>query len=116
MTSAYDHHILLQVKILPEPITFQWDEGNKDKNVLKHNISNKECEEVFSNTPLLISEDKKHSLYEKRHQCLGKTHTGKKLFMSFTIRGNKIRIISARMQSRKERGIYEKESQANTVI
>ncbi len=94
---------------------FEWDEGNKEKNFRKHGITNKECEEVLDNEPILISLDKAHSSDEEmRYQVLGKTDPGKKLFLSFTIRNNKIRIISARDMSKTERRIYnEEESKKN---
>lgn len=87
---------------------FEWDEGNINKNWQEHKISSKEGEEVFFNKPLIINFDKKHSKKEKRFQVLGKTNKERKLFISFTLRNKKIRMISARDQSRKERRIYEK--------
>lgn len=100
--------------IIPEPIRFEWDKGNIDKNFKKHGITNEEAEEVFTDERLLVSEDKRHSnKTEKRYQLLGKTEEGKVLFISFTVRTEKIRIISARPASRKERKKYE-ETKRNT--
>ncbi|GAB4219479.1 MAG: BrnT family toxin [Candidatus Microgenomates bacterium] len=90
-----------------EKIDFDWDEGNIDKNQIKHNVHFKECEEVFLNKPM-IDKDIKHSLKEKRYFCLGETNKKRYLFISFTIRNYKIRVISARPMSKKERRIYEK--------
>ncbi|MBI5465544.1 BrnT family toxin [Candidatus Gottesmanbacteria bacterium] len=87
---------------------FDWDKGNIDKNWLKHKISGEEAEEIFYNEPLLIFEDLKHSEKEKRFVAYGITDQGRKLTEVFVIRKNKIRIISARDQSRKEKKIYEK--------
>lgn len=92
--------------IVPEPIEFEWNKGNLDKNLKKHGVKNEETEEVFLNNPL-IYEDLKHSEFEKRYDCLGETDKGKKLFISFTLRNDKIRIISARLMSKKERKGYE---------
>ena len=33
---------------------FQWDRGNTDKNLIKHNVENWECEQVFFNKPILV--------------------------------------------------------------
>jgi uncharacterized protein len=88
-------------------IGFDWDEGNKQKNWEKHQVDYRECEEVFFNEPLLISEDMTHSSQEQRYYVLGRSDAGRRLFLVFTIRSNKIRIISARDQSKKERKIYE---------
>jgi len=96
------------MKILPEPLAFEWDEGNKEKNRIKHGVTIKEAEEVFKNKPLLVSEDRIHSLDEIRFQALGKTDDDRLLFLSFTIRENNVRIISVRDMSRKEQKIYEK--------
>ncbi len=93
--------------VIPEPIQFEWDKGNINKNLKKHRVTNEEAEEIFVNNPL-ISKDPKHSTKrEKRYQSTGLTNKGKTLFISFTLRNNKIRIISARLASRKERKVYE---------
>ena len=86
---------------------FEWDQGNLE-HIKRHNIDYRECEEVFVNTPLRLNEDKKHSKIEERLQVLGKTNNQRLLFIAFTIRKNKVRIVSARNQSKKERREYEK--------
>lgn len=86
---------------------FDWDEGNREKNWNKHKVDYKESEEIFFNKPLLIDKDVEHSSKEKRFEALGQTNKGRRLFISFTIRDNKIRIISARDQDIKERKKYE---------
>ncbi len=88
-------------------VGFDWDDGNKQKNWEKHQVDFRECEEVFFNQPLLIKEDSKHSSQEKRFYVLGRSDIGRTLFLVFTLRNNKIRVISARDQSKKERKIYE---------
>ena len=94
------------MKILPEPVVFEWDKGNINKNFIRHGVTNKETEEVFSNKPL-VSEDVKHSITEKRFQALGKTDEGRLLFVSFTIRYEKVRVISARDMNKREVKMYE---------
>ena len=96
------------MKVLPIPIIFEWDKGNADKNLRKHNVTNKETEELFLNRPLKIFEDAKHSVEEQRFVVYGVTNLGRKLALVFTIRKQKIRIISARNQNKKERIAYEK--------
>jgi uncharacterized DUF497 family protein len=102
------------MKILPEPITFEWDKGNIDKNFIKHKVSNKETEEIFISGQKFIFEDERHSFVEKRYMLLGKTNTGRRLAIFFTIRNQKIRIISARDMHIKERGEYEKNLKTNS--
>lgn len=86
---------------------FDWDEGNINKNKEKHNVEYRECEEIFSNKPLVFIEDKLHSQTENRWGALGKTNKGRQLSVYFTIRKDKIRVISARDQSKKDRSAYK---------
>ena len=85
---------------------FEWDEGNLTKNWERHQVSSAECEEMFLNVPLLLADDSKHSADEARHYVLGQTNGGRLLFISFTVRDTRIRVISARPMSGKERRIY----------
>jgi len=87
---------------------FQWDEGNSNKNLYKHNVENWECEQIYFNEPLIILDDPKHSDAEKRWAAFGKTDAGRRLTVIFTKRGSLIRVISARDMKRKERIFYEK--------
>jgi len=89
---------------------FEWDEDNQTKNWIRHQVSAPESEEVFFNLPLLLADDVQHSQEEKRFYVLGQTNAERKLFISFTIRTNKIRVVSARDMSRKERQAYAKEN------
>ena len=94
-------------KLLLECTGFEWNEGNRDKNWIKHKVTSSECEQIFFNQPLIINLDEKHSTGEIRFYALGHTDLNRKLFIVFTIRNKKIRIISARDMSKKERKIYE---------
>jgi uncharacterized DUF497 family protein len=87
---------------------FEWDEGNKFKNLMKHNVPYLEIEEVFEDFDLLpLGLQVFPKVEEARYGLLGKTKHGKKLFISFTIRKESIRVISARRMHLKERNIYE---------
>jgi uncharacterized DUF497 family protein len=79
-----------------------------DKSYQKHGISPEESEEVFLDENLKVLPDFKYSEKEKRLIALGKTFKGKILFVVFTIRRKKIRVISARSVNKKERRYYEK--------
>lgn len=92
---------------LSQIIGFDWDENNREKNWEKHGVLASECEEVFFNLPLLLQSDPSHSQKEPRYYVLGHTIADRRLFIAFTVRQNKIRVISARDMSRKERSIYE---------
>ncbi len=93
---------------LPSPVSFDWDSADIDKNWNKHKVSQKETEEIFGNKPLIILKDIKHSQIEERFMAFGITNGKRKLYIIFTIREDRIRIISARDQSKKERNFYEK--------
>ncbi len=90
-----------------QPICFDWDKANKDKNKIKHKVDHQEAEQVFFNHPLKNFIDIKHSQKELRFYSLGKTDKNRYLTIIYTVRNKKIRIISARDQSRNERKIYE---------
>ncbi len=92
-------------KILGQYEGFQWDIGNIDKNLIKHNVSNTECEETFFNKPFIIRLDENHLQEEARYYILGKTNEDRKLFLVFTTRNSLIRVISARDMNKKERTV-----------
>lgn len=109
LTFVYFHNILtIVIRVLPKVVAFEWDKGNIDKNLKKHNVSHQEAEEIFFDRYIKIFENIKHSQKEKRFTALGANDRNRKLYLSFTIRNQKIRIISARDQSKKERRLYEK--------
>jgi len=85
---------------------FQWDAGNSEKNWQRHKVSQLECEQAFFNQPLLVATAVKHSGDEQRLFALGRTDTSRELAVVFTLRGGRIRVISARPMSRSERRQY----------
>lgn len=100
-----------------QPKEFEWDRGNQDKSYKKHGISPNECEEIFLDERLLVIPDLRHGEKEERFIAIGKTSSAKVLFCVFTMRGEKIRVISARMANKKERVLYEtKEIKENPDI
>ena len=86
---------------------FDWDEGNLDKNWSKHRVSPFECEQVFFNQPVIVLPDPAHSNSEARFYVLGRTDSERPLFVVFAVPKRKIRVISARDMTRKEREAYE---------
>jgi len=95
---------------------FDWDKGNIKKNWERHRVTHIECEEVFFNKPLVVKEDKRQSRGEDRYYVLGKTDNERLLFVVFTIRDNKIRVISARDMSRRERRLFYEQIEKGTKI
>ena len=91
---------------------FDWDKGNRAK-CQKHGVSVAEVEGLFSR-PLLIIPDALHSETEDRLWGIGKTASGRSVFLVFTIRERSgkrfIRPVSARYMHRKEVRHYEEEN------
>ena len=85
---------------------FDWDEGNIDKNWYLHQVTDRECEEVFFNLPLVVTTDAKHSQTEQRVYALGRTDAERWVFIAFTMRHTLIRVISARDMNQKESQKY----------
>lgn len=94
------------MKTLKNLVEFEWDKGNMGKNK-KHGVEDREAEEVFLDERRFIFKDRLHSKNEERLRIIGKTKKGRLLFIAFTIRKNKIRIISARDINKKEVYLYE---------
>lgn len=95
------------MKVIKSVLEFEWDKGNGGKNI-KHNVEDKESEEVFLDEDKVIYKDNVHSEDEERFVILGKTKNDRLLYVIFTYRKKRIRIISARNINKKEVGIYEK--------
>jgi uncharacterized protein len=89
---------------------FEWDSGNARKSLDKHSVSQAEAEQLFFNEPLFLLADEKHSEAEVRFHALGQSDGNRLLHTTFTLRqnGTRIRVISARTMSRKERNYYDK--------
>jgi uncharacterized DUF497 family protein len=86
---------------------FDWDAGNSGKNK-KHGVEDSECEEVFFDQSKVTLKDKVHSAKEDRFIVLGSTKRSRLIYLVFTLRNHRIRIISARDINKKEVHLYEK--------
>ncbi len=91
-------------------INFDWDQWNIQKNETKHGVSQLEAESIFYDNNLVIYKDKVHSTHEEiRWIAYGSSILNRILTSVFTVRLKKIRIISCRTASKKERKVYEEE-------
>ena len=86
---------------------FEWNEKKASSNLSKHGVSFEEASEAFDDPFALIFEDESHSESEDREQILGYSHRNRLILLSFTQRGDIIRIISARIAVALERKKYE---------
>lgn len=85
---------------------FEWDVGNLE-HIKNHNVNYRECEEAFLNKPLIVNKDETHSQKEERFRVYGRTDKKRLLFIIFTTRIDKIRVISARNQNKRERKEFQ---------
>lgn len=86
---------------------YEWDTTKAATNLKKHNVSFEEAETVFNNPLALIFEDELYSAEERREIIIGHSQQNRLLLVSFTERPKTIRIISARVVTRREREDYE---------
>jgi uncharacterized DUF497 family protein len=89
-------------------IDFDWDTHKATANFAKHGVSFDEARSVFSDPFELTISDPDHSEGEYRFLSIGRTNQDRTVVVVFTERlPNSIRIISARVASKKERQLYE---------
>ena len=86
---------------------FQWDKEKASQNVKKHGVHFEEATTAFYDTLSITIPDKEHSVDEKRFILLGLSNQGRLLVVAHTDREDKIRLISARPATSKERKYYE---------
>jgi uncharacterized DUF497 family protein len=87
--------------------TFEWDPAKAAANLLQHGVSFGDAATVFQDPLAKIHDDPDHSAAERRDIIVGQSVQGQLLVVSFTDRGSKIRLISARPVTRHERHDYE---------
>ena len=91
-------------------LEFDWDQWNVQKNESKHGVSKLEAESLFYDEDLILFPDVRHSsAKETRYIAYATSYAQRVLMCAFTIRSKKIRIISVRGSSKKERTVYEEE-------
>ena len=91
-----------------DAIGFEWDEHNRDKNLVAHGVTSEECEEALFDPHKKIVADAIQAGHEARFILIGCTNADRVLFIVFTLRKNKLRVISARDLNKRERKLYEK--------
>lgn len=86
---------------------FEWDSKKDTANQRKHGISFREAATVFEDVLSTTFPDQDHSSSEQRYLTIGLSTLGRLLVISHTERRDTIRIISARLVTRREKGFYE---------
>lgn len=86
---------------------FEWDPDKADSNLRKHGVSFDEAATAFADPLSLTIPDPDHSSEEDRFVLMGETYHGRLVVVVFAERGERFRIISARLATRRERRSYE---------
>lgn len=88
-------------------LEFEWDPAKERANWRKHGVSFSEAIQVFGDRLASTVADPHHSHAEGRWLTFGTTFAGRGLVVSYTERGDSIRVISARPMTPRERNAYE---------
>jgi uncharacterized DUF497 family protein len=88
-------------------VEFEWDEKKAQANQRKHGVSFHEAAMVFGDPLAVTFADPDHSESEHRYVTFGLSQANRFLVVAHADRGQKVRIISARIMTRQERKIYE---------
>lgn len=88
-------------------LQFEWNDSKAKLNLKKHGIDFEEAKAVFRDTLAYIFDDEWHSVAEKREIIIGHDDKNRLLIVCFTERSQIIRIISARLTTKKEGQDYE---------
>lgn len=87
---------------------FEWDDDKARSNQIKHGVNFDEASTVFDDSLARIFDDEVHSINERREIIIGHSINDRLLLVSFAERPKEtIRIISARLPTKKERKDYE---------
>lgn len=89
---------------------FEWDATKARRNLKDHAIGFSEAVTVFEDPLVVIERSPKHSLGEDRYVIIGVSDQGRLLAVAYTPR-HRLRIISARKLTPKERRDYEKQTE-----
>lgn len=91
-------------------LIFEWDETKAKINFKKHKVNFEEAKTIFNDPFLFTFPDDKHLVHEERFINIGLSAEGRILILTHTERKGKIRIISCRQATPRERSFYEEGS------
>ncbi|MBI3947796.1 MAG: BrnT family toxin [Armatimonadetes bacterium] len=87
---------------------FEWDDRKAASNLRKHGVGFEEAGTVFGDPMAITFADPDHSVGELRFITFGFSSSQRLLVIAHTDRGQRMRLISARTATRRERRLYEK--------
>jgi uncharacterized DUF497 family protein len=90
--------------------SFEWDLQKAAANLARHHVAFEEAATAFTDPLAMIHSDPDHSQDERRGILVGHSESGRLLLVSFAHRGSSIRIISARVPTKREREQYEEDA------
>jgi len=88
-------------------LEFEWDAAKAAENLKQHGVAFEEAIAVFADPLAKIIDDLDHSDEERREIIVGHSEKQRLVFVSFTERRPRVRIISARLATKRERYDYE---------
>ncbi len=88
-------------------LQFEWDPSKAAINLRRHKVPFEEAATVFQDTLSITVPDPDHSMEEDRNIIIGLSNRSRLLIVSHIEQGNRIRIISARELTPRERKQYE---------
>jgi uncharacterized DUF497 family protein len=94
---------------------FEWDATKAEENLKKHGVAFEEALTVFADPLGRIFDDPDHSVEERRELIIGHSANQHLLIVSFTDRGRRTRIISARKATARERRDYEENTKKEST-
>lgn len=89
--------------------SFEWDRMKAARNAIKHHVRFPEAASVFFDEDAIFQPDPDHSDEEQRFDVLGYSIRQHILLVVHVIRGERIRLISARVATAGERRRYDEE-------
>ena len=89
------------------PEGFEWDSEKRWSNLAKHGVDFLEAATVFGDPLSLTAPDPDHSAGEHRYVTMGMSHLQRILVVAHTEDHDRLRIISARRATRREKRAYE---------
>jgi len=96
-----------------EGITCEWDSRKESANLRKHGVGFVEAGTVFGDPLSITIPDPDHGAEEERSVIIGRSDKPRLLIVVHTVRGDRVRLISARVATKRERRNYEETFQAN---
>jgi uncharacterized DUF497 family protein len=91
-------------------LTFEWDSEKDEANLKKHGVSFSEAATVFADPLTITISDPDHSVGEERYITVGLSYRQRVLVVAHRDDDDRIRIITARLATRRERRDYEEGS------